>query len=324
MKDLLSLAFAIAACALLAAEAFGAEQPVVLKPSVTVEDTRIRLGDLFTGVDRHADAVIAAAPAPGERVTLNANLLLRVAQAYKLGWRPMSNLDRVTVMRSSQVLERHRVEAMIRDQLAKEGLAGDLDIELEARPNEIHLPADAEEAAQLVRFQFERRSLRFSGTLIAPANHPQGKRYPVSGRAFEMTSVPALGRRVMPGETVGERDLTWLRMRADLVGANTVTDPGQIVGLSPKRVLQANRPLSTAEIEAPVIVTKNSLVTVMLRHPGMLLTARAKAASNGAMGETIRVVNTVSNKTLDAVVIGPGTVAIGGSVPPRLAANQGF
>jgi len=42
------------------------------------------------------------------------------------------------------------------------------------------------------------------------------------------------------------------------------------------------------------------------------------------MGETIRVVNTNTNRTLDAVVIGPGTVAVGGANPPRLAAIQGF
>src|SRR5262245_53327040 len=119
--------------------------PVTLKPAVTVEDARIRLGDLFLGVDRNADVVVAAAPTPGERITLNANFLLRVAQAYKLNWRPMSNLDRVTVMRSSQLLERHRIEALLREQLAKEGMTGDLDIELEARPNEIQLPSDAED-----------------------------------------------------------------------------------------------------------------------------------------------------------------------------------
>jgi len=334
MHHVPSLLAALVALVLLAADANGADPapaqaeapaaPVMLNHSVTVEDSRIRLGDLFSGLDRNADAAVAAAPTPGERVTLNAAWLGRVAQAYKLSWRPMSNLDRVVVLRSSQVLERHRVEAMIRDQLAKQGMSGDLDIDLDARPNEIHLPADAEEPAVLARFQLERRSMRFSGILIAPANHPEGKRYPVAGRVFEMTSVPALGRRVLPGETVGERDLTWLRMRADQVGPSTVTDPGQIIGLSPKRVLQANRAMTTAEIEAPVIVTKNSIVTVQLRSPGMLLTARAKAVANGAMGETIRVVNTSSNRTLDAVVIGPGTVAIGGGHPPRVAANQGF
>ncbi len=327
MHHLLSIVSALAALALLVADAYGADpapaQPVTLKPAVTVEDARIRLGDLFSGLEQHADAVVGAAPTPGERVTLNANWLARIAQAYKLGWRPMSKLDRVTVLRSSQVLEGYRIEAMVRDQLTKEGLSGDLDIDLDHRPNEIHLPADAEEPATLARFQFERRAMRFSGVLIAPANHPEGKRYPIAGRVYDMASVPALGRRVMPGETVSERDLTWIRLRADQVGPNTVTDPGQIVGLSPKRVLQANRALTTAEIEAPVIVTKNSIVTVMLRHPGMVLTAKAKAAGNGAMGETIRVVNTATNKTLDAVVIGHGTVAVGGGVPPRLAANQG-
>jgi flagella basal body P-ring formation protein FlgA len=71
------------------------------------------------------------------------------------------------------------------------------------------------------------------------------------------------------------------------------------------------------------MVKKNSIVTLTFRHPGMELTAKAKATANGALGDTISVINTASNKPVDAVVVGRGSVAIGPGARQRLAFNQG-
>ncbi|MCC6471162.1 MAG: flagellar basal body P-ring formation protein FlgA [Alphaproteobacteria bacterium] len=297
--------------------------PVTLRPSVTVEGPTVRLSDIFLGVERDAAAIVAAAPPPGERVVLEARWLDRVARAYRVNWQPTSRLDRVSLVRASQVLDRPRIDALIQQALAKDGVAGELEIELDGRLPEIQLPVDAEEPASLARLQFDRRTMRFTGVLLAPANHPESRRYSIAGRAHEQAMLPALGRRVAPGEMIEERDLVWTKVRADLVGPTTLTEVDQIVGLSPKRVLQPNRALVVADIEAPILVKKNSIVTVTFRHPGMELTAKAKATSNGTLGDTISVINIASNKSIEAVVVGRGSVAIGPGARPRLAYNNG-
>jgi flagella basal body P-ring formation protein FlgA len=297
--------------------------PATLRPSVTVDGSTVRLGDIFLGLERDADAIVAASPAPGERVVLEANWLGRVARAYRVNWRPATRLDRVALARASQVLERPRIDALIRQALAKDGLIGDLEIELDGRLPEIHLPVDVEEPASLARLQVDRRTMRFAGLLVAPANHPETRRYPIAGRIHEQVTLPALGRRVAPGDLIEERDLVWVKVRADQVGPQTLTEVDQILGLSPRRTLPPNRPLTTAEIESPIMVKKNSIVTMTFRHPGMELTAKAKATANGTLGETIRVINTASNKPVDAVVVGRNAVAIGPGARPRLAHNQG-
>jgi flagella basal body P-ring formation protein FlgA len=246
-----------------------------------------------------------------------------VARTYRVNWRPLSKLDRITVARAGHVLERERIEALILDAAAKEGIAGEVDVDLDNRQTEISLPMDAGDSATLARFQLDTRTLRFAALLIAPANHPEARRYPVSGRLFPLVTVPAAARRMAPGETIGERDLTWIKVHADAVGPATLTGAEQVLGQSTKRMLAANRPIGTADIEPPLLVARNSIVTVVFRQPGMVLTAKAKASGNGAMGETIRVVNTTSNKPVDAVVIGPGTVAVGGWERPRLAYQGG-
>ncbi len=297
--------------------------PATLRSSIVVEGPTVRLGDIFLGLERDADAVVAAAPAPGEQVMLDAAWLGRVARAYRVDWRPATRLDRASLARASHVLERASIEALVRQAVAKEGLVGDLEVELDGRLAEIHLPVDALEPANLVRLQLDRRTMRFSAILVAPANHPESRRHPVAGRIHEQATLPALGRRIAPGEPIEERDLVWIKLRADQVGPSTVTEADQILGLSPRRPLPSHRPLAAGDLESPVMVRKNSIVTMTFRHPGMELTAKAKATSNGTLGETIRVINTASNKPVDAVVVGRNAVAVGPGVRPRLAQIQG-
>ncbi len=295
--------------------------PATYRPAVTVEASTVLLGDIFLGVERDADKVIATAPYPGEHVVLDHAWLARVARAHGVNWQPASRMDRVALSRASQILDRQTIEALVQDALARDGLAGDYAIDFDLRTPEIHLPVDARDLARLQQFQFDRRTLRFAAVLITPANHPESKRFSLVGRAFEQMTLPALARRVNPGEMVEERDLTWIKVRSDQVAANALTDATLILGQSPRRQLQANRMLTANDLETPILVKRNSIVTVVFRHPGMELTGQGKATANASLGEAVRVVNSTSNKQFDAVVTGRGSVAVGAAPRARVAQN---
>ena len=56
---------------------------------------------------------------------------------------------------------------------------------------------------------------------------------------------------------------------------------------------------------------------MVLQQKSMTLTAQGKALEAGTDGQVIRVVNTMSNRTVEAVVIGPNQVSVskpGGTV----------
>lgn len=54
------------------------------------------------------------------------------------------------------------------------------------------------------------------------------------------------------------------------------------------------------------IVRRGQPVTLTYAEPGLAITVRARALSDAALGESVRLVNTSSNQTVDAVVTGPG------------------
>lgn len=57
---------------------------------------------------------------------------------------------------------------------------------------------------------------------------------------------------------------------------------------------------------ADAAIRRGESVTLVYAMPGMSLSMRARAMEDGAVGQPIRLLNTTSNRTIDAVVTGPG------------------
>jgi flagella basal body P-ring formation protein FlgA len=55
-----------------------------------------------------------------------------------------------------------------------------------------------------------------------------------------------------------------------------------------------------------VAVRRGEVITLVYSAPGIQLTTRARATTDGGVGDTVRLVNLQSNRTVDAVVTGVG------------------
>ena len=59
-----------------------------------------------------------------------------------------------------------------------------------------------------------------------------------------------------------------------------------------------------------VVIRRNETVTLTYSVPGVTLSARGRALSDGAVGQSIRFVNLTSNRTVDGTVTGPGAASV--------------
>jgi flagella basal body P-ring formation protein FlgA len=57
---------------------------------------------------------------------------------------------------------------------------------------------------------------------------------------------------------------------------------------------------------AEAAVRRGEPVTLVYQAPGMALTMRTRALEDAGVGDSVRLLNTASNRTIDAVVTGPG------------------
>ena len=313
-------AFALAAAPVLAAQdrqgaGTGDGRPAIppqvsLIEHAVVEGDVVRLGDLFRGLEEQADIAIARAPALGHRVKLNARWLAHLARGHDLPWRPSSTLERAIVERASRTIGSARIEAALLDALARRGHAGDILLSLDTPDQNLVVPAEWVSDLEIAGLRFDPGNSRFTAKLQVSAIGQDPIKAVVTGRALEMTEVPVLARQVRPGEVIRDGDIHWRRMRLDKVARNIVLDPEGIVGKSPRRPIRVDQLIRVGDLREPVMVPKNSLVTIRLRTDRMVLTAQGRAMEDGVGGGVIKVMNTKSNTIVNAVVVQPGIVEV--------------
>jgi flagella basal body P-ring formation protein FlgA len=77
-----------------------------------------------------------------------------------------------------------------------------------------------------------------------------------------------------------------------------------------------------ADMKRPAVVARGAPVTIVLAMPGARLTARGQALDEGAVGDTVRVVNAHSRTTVSGVVRADGQVdVVVGAQPARRRTN---
>ncbi len=286
------------------------ETPVTLNPRIEITSDTVKLGDVFTNAGKYADRPIGRSPEPGKEVMLDARWLMKVAKAFNLNWRPASQFETASVIRVSQTIDSASIRAAVTYEIDRRtGTADKYDLELDNSFMTLHVPTDRPATLGIEQLQLDERTQRFTAMLIAPRDNPVIRK-PIAGKLYRLVEVPVPVRRIMRGETITERDIEMIDMRAASLAGQSIVDPSMLIGLSAKRTLRTGAPVASNSIEPPVLIKKGSLVTVRAWSANMVLTARAKAMQSGGMNDVVRVMNMHSNRVIEAVVTGPGQLDI--------------
>lgn len=307
MKQIIT-ALAVAFLALWVASAHA--QEVNLRSAVIVEGNYIMLGDLFDNAGPNAAKKIAYAPAPGKRVTFDAKWLYKVAQAYKLPWRPFSSTTHAVVERSSQIIQRDEIHDALAQALRARGTGDEIEIELMNNNSNFYVAADKAASVGVDNLNYDPGTGRFVATIAVPANDPAAMRTRVTGRIHKLVSIPVLAEGKRRGEVIRSNDIKWRDVRASEVREHVITDDEELVGMSAKREIKPSSVIHISQIRRPLLVSKGNLVTIEMQHGGMSLSTQGKALDEGSMGDVVRVTNIRSNKVVEARINGTNRVEV--------------
>ncbi len=315
LVGLLALA-ALAASAPAAAQVTAALAPAhpMLKSAVTVSGELVRIGDLVENAGAVANIPIFRSPDLGETGSVPAARVLDAVRAHDLIGVDTHGIAEVSVTRSGRAIARAEIEARLAGAFATQlGIAdaSALSITFDYDVPTLYVEPTATAPVQLARAYYDRRSGRFDVGVIVPGSEAT-RRVPwrFTGIAVETREVPILTRPIAKGETIGEADLLVQRRPRSQLPADALDAKERAVGLAAKRPLQAGQPLRGDDLMRPQLVQRDHVVTLTYEGPGIVLSMRAKALDSGAEGDVINVVNMQSKRTLEAIVIGPGQVAI--------------
>lgn len=292
-----------------AGQAIPAALKPVLRAGITVQGRVVRLGDLFENTGKKARIPVAYSPKPGRTSILDADRLAEIAYINRLAWRPSGPFERIIVSRASQTIDSATIINEVRAKLTDLGMDGDLWVTLDYRNLTVHLPINVVATIALKDFRFDKRTHRFTATLLAPADTPLVMRG-ISGLVDKVVMIPMLRRRIAANEVIRKDDIESIRVRERRLRIDTVTNPDDVIGKAPRRLLRPGRMIRRSDLRMPILIPRGSMVTMQFKTAMMTLSSLGRALENGAKGATIKVMNTQSKKPVDAMVIGPGLVAV--------------
>lgn len=311
-------ALPLAAAILFAGGACAAE----LRATSMVGGEVVTLGDLFDDAGDAAKAVVANAPAPGSALDISVSRISLVARRNGLAWHNTGGLTHITVSRSGVAVPEAEVSAAIASAIANQTPSllstAKLQIDYAGGTSGVQVGENAARTVKVEQLAYNPRNGAFDAMLRAPADDLSIAPRRVSGRAYPITDVPVLVRDVAPGDVVRKQDIQWIRLPSDRVSNNIVTTEAGLVGMSPRYPVRTGEPLRISDMQPPVVIVKGATVDMNYVSGALTLLARGRALQNGAVGDTIDIMNPRSNRTVQGIVEGPNMVRIEAMGAPRL------
>ena len=287
--------------------------PPALKASVTVTSDVVHIGDLVENAGPVADVPIFRAPDLGTTGAVATDRIVDAIRPHQLIGIDTRGIAEVIVTRASRAISAQEISASIAHALAGQygfGTAHNIMVNFDRDVRTLQVEPDVLGALQVAALSYDPRTTRFDVTFDLPSSvelRRQSARY--SGTALATVDAVAVERTIEHGEVLKASDLTIVR-RPKTEGT-ALSDLNAVVGLAARHQLHPGQPLSTADVMKPEIVLRNDTVTIVYQVPGVTLTLRGQAQDNGALGDTIGVINVDSKRVVQAVISGPDRVTVG-------------
>lgn len=286
-----------------------AQALVMVRPHAVVEDSVVRLGDLFDGVGAKGAVPLGPAPAPGGQLVVEAAQLSAIARLHGVVWRPLAGAERVVIERPGRPLPRDEVLELLRAELQPLGLDPEAELELIGFAPPM-VPVAGFVHLGIEQPHFNAVTSRFATTLAVAADGMPTLRLRIAGRAVPTVPVVQSVRRLALGEVIREGDVRLVRMRAERVRPGAAQRLDQVVGKQIRRPVGAGQTFAAAELERPTLIERNTLVTMVLETPGLSLTAQGRALDSAPRGAVVPVMNLSSRAVVEAEAIAPGRVRV--------------
>ncbi len=296
---------------------------VELRKSSTIDKPMIRVSDLFSFNDnaKAAEAgnvVVGRAPAPGEKKVWNSFQLAAVARRHGIDWQPVNRYERTVISRAGTLITNEEIEDAVTQILVDKGMDKKRRVKLSNTGRQIYGAANQGVSFSIQQASYNSRTGHLSATMKIPYGNGDSKQISLNGRVLDIISIPVLSRQVKTGDVIGKSDIEWIELESRRVRNSFITDAESLIGQQVLRTLAAGKPVRVRDVRSRVLVAKGSLATLMLRTKRMVLSVRVLAMENAGMGETVRVLNTRSKKTIEGIVAGAGRIIV-----PTMGLEQG-
>ena len=299
-------------------------EKVTLRAAITVVEPVVLLGDLAEGAGDKAAIKLFLAPAPGTTGTVQADRVADAIRRQGIAEVDTRGITEVVVSRAGRRIAREEITQAIANELVHRGHARDasqLEIRLDSAIGGFVVESTAGGGVRVMSIQSDPRARRFAAKVTVDGSTTAARGIEITGYAEEVAAVPTLSRPVQRGETISPADVIVERLPVSMISDDAIVSVEAVAGMAARRALHPGQALRNGDVMAPILVRRNDVVAIVFERPGLMLSVRGRAVSNGARGDVIAVTNLQSNHILQAEITGPGTVTVRGATAKLAAAN---
>jgi flagella basal body P-ring formation protein FlgA len=281
-----------------------------LRSDVTVTSPIVTVGDMFENADMLAERPLFQSPNPGTsgRVSLAA-----VTQAAaKIGLDSFENIGvlAVEVRRQGTLIDEQLITDAIVENLERRGVVTQgISTEISfftALP--LRYADQTAEPLELVNLQYGTNDNQFKAFFnVAGATAP----LTLSGRLNLFVQMPHLVSSQAAGEVIEASDVEMRDVQLRFAQASGMPELDQVIGKQLIRPARGGMMLRPSDLTEPQLIARNDAVTIFLRKGPLTLTVKGQALNDASYGQTVSVLNSLSNKVINGYAIEAGTVLIG-------------
>lgn len=295
-----------------------------LRSKVQVEGPLVTLGDLIDGAGDQADIAVFRAPDLGASGVISARRVIEAAARHGLE-ADADGVGSVSVWRASRTVEAHQIENTVRVDLKRRGLIGEdttVSLTIAGLREPLHLPAAVTAAPRVRAFDHSADLDEFAAqvTIVDDLDNPVFTTR-VRGKITHFVTLPVLTRRINRHEIIGNNDVTMKRIEKK-DAPDQILALSDVVGQSATRSMRQGSVVIGRDLTAPIVVRRNTVVTMLVRSGRLILSAKGRALSDAAAGDIISVINTGSNRIVEGRVTPSGTIEIDPQQEPMAVAGN--
>ena len=126
--------------------------------------------------------------------------------------------------------------------------------------------------------------------------------------------VPVLNVDINRGDPITANMITYESIDSNRRIQGLIRSASLLEDTEATRTIRAGQPLSTRDIQAVSVISRGDQIQLIYENGPLRLIVSAKALSDAAAGDSVRVQNLQSNRSMDAVAWAPGEARVGSSI----------
>ena len=132
----------------------------------------------------------------------------------------------------------------------------------------------------------------------------------VSATVKAISKIVVAKRPLLRGTVITKNDVALVEREITSYGGAYIYDIDHVLGKIAKRTMSQANPLSPDMLKTPLLVRRGQQVTILAEAGGIEVRMVGTALSDGAEGQSVRVQNTHSKRTVEGQVVQPGVIRV--------------